>query len=166
MKFSLNTKLWFVLITLLSMPATAAAPSNSLDIATTLGSLFFIVVLIIFMGWLLKKMRVPSFGQQKGLSLICHLSVGTKERVMVIQVGEEQYLIGVTPHSVNLLSHLDKPLSTSENLSTQSFSQQLTQLLGKTVSKNDLRFKSLQQERDNTKNDKDNVEDDNRDKQK
>lgn len=119
----------FLTLALFSAPALAVE-NNQLDLATTLGSLVFVIALILLMAWLLKRMRVPAFGQQKGLSVVRQLAVGTKERVMIVEAGEEQYLIGVTSHSVQLISKLDKPLGQEENEST-SFSNQLTQLLKK-----------------------------------
>ncbi|MCX9463097.1 flagellar biosynthetic protein FliO [Vibrio cholerae] len=107
-----------------------AATSSQLDLATTLGSLLFVIALILLLAWLLKRMRVPAFGQQKGLSIIKQLPVGTRERVMIIQVGEEQYLIGVTTQSIQLLAKLDNPLI-QEELPATSFSNQLMQLLKK-----------------------------------
>jgi flagellar protein FliO/FliZ len=107
-----------------------AATSSQLDLATTLGSLLFVIALILLLAWLLKRMRVPAFGQQKGLSIIKQLPVGTRERVMIIQVGEEQYLIGVTTQSIQLLAKLDNPL-TQEELPATAFSHQLMQLLKK-----------------------------------
>ncbi|GHX23157.1 TPA: flagellar biosynthetic protein FliO [Vibrio cholerae] len=108
-----------------------AATSSQLDLATTLGSLLFVIALILLLAWLLKRMRVPAFGQQKkGLSIIKQLPVGTRERVMIIQVGEEQYLIGVTTQSIQLLAKLDNPLI-QEELPATAFSNQLMQLLKK-----------------------------------
>ncbi|GHX66288.1 flagellar biosynthetic protein FliO [Vibrio cholerae] len=107
-----------------------AATSSQLDLATTLGSLLFVIALILLLAWLLKRMRVPAFGQQKGLSIIKQLPVGTRERVMIIQVGEEQYLIGVTTQSIQLLAKLDNPLI-QEELPATAFSSQLMQLLKK-----------------------------------
>ncbi|WP_438878575.1 flagellar biosynthetic protein FliO, partial [Bacillus cereus group sp. Bce005] len=81
------------------------------DIATTLGSLLFVLGFILFLAWLLKRMKVPVFGQQKGFQIIRQLPVGTKERIMIVQAGEEQFLIGVTSHSIQLIAKLDSPLT-------------------------------------------------------
>lgn len=107
-----------------------AAPSSQLDLATTFGSLLFVIALILLLAWLLKRMRVPALGRQKGLNIIKQLPVGTRERVMIIQAGEDQYLIGVTTQSIQLLAKLDNPL-TQEALPATPFSNQLMQLLKK-----------------------------------
>jgi flagellar protein FliO/FliZ len=82
------------------------------------------------MAWLLKRMRVPAFGHQKGLNVVRQLPVGTKERVMIVQAGEEQFLIGVTSQSIQLISKLETPLK-QEELESTPFSNQLAQLLKK-----------------------------------
>lgn len=119
----------FIGLALGSTPALAVENSQ-LDLATTFGSLLFVIALILFMAWLLKRMRVPAFGHQKGLNVVRQLPVGTKERVMIVQAGEEQFLIGVTSQSIQLISKLETPLK-QEELESTPFSNQLTQLLKK-----------------------------------
>ncbi len=118
-----------IMLSLVASPVLAAQ-SDQFDIAATLGSLLFVIAIIIGMAWLLKRMRVPAFGQQKGLSVVRQLPVGTKERLMIVQAGEEQFLIGVTAHSIQMLSKLETPL-TQEELESVPFSNTLTQLLKK-----------------------------------
>ncbi|MCW8333516.1 flagellar biosynthetic protein FliO [Vibrio paucivorans] len=119
--------LWLVL-----MPSSALAvnPASQLDLATTLGSLLFVIAFILFLAWLLKRMRVPTLMNQKGLSVVRQLPVGTKERIMIVQAGEEQFLVGVTAQSIQLISKLDNPIS-QEDAETVPFSNQLAQLLKK-----------------------------------
>jgi flagellar protein FliO/FliZ len=49
---------------------------------------------------------------------------------MIVQAGEEQFLIGVTSQSIQLISKLDTPLK-QEELESTPFSNQLAQLLKK-----------------------------------
>ncbi|MCA2014852.1 flagellar biosynthetic protein FliO [Vibrio tritonius] len=100
------------------------------DIATTVGSLLFVIALILFLGWLMKRMRVPTIGQQKGLSIVRQIPVGTKERIMIVQAGEEQFLVGATSQSIQLIAKLDTPLA-QEEISATPFAMQLSNLLKK-----------------------------------
>lgn len=119
------------LVPTLSLAATEKTlPNNQFDIATTFGSLLFVIALIIFLAWMLKRMRVPSLGNQKGLSVVCQLALGTKERVAVIQAGEEQFLVGMTAQNINLIAKLTTPI-TQEASTAAPFAQQLAQLLTK-----------------------------------
>lgn len=115
---------------LLCSSQAMAAPNDHLDLATTFGSLLFVFALILFLAWVLKRMRVPTFGNQKGLSIVRQLPVGTKERIVIVQAGEEQFLVGVTSQSVQLIAKLDAPLK-QEEAEVSPFAGQLTQLLKK-----------------------------------
>lgn len=112
-----------------AFPAYAAAPELSL--LTTIGSLLLVLALILAMAWLLKKMRLPVIGNQSGLSLIRQISVGTRERIVIVKVGDEQFLIGITPQSINLISRLDQPLNDEVQQESGQFARQLSQLLKK-----------------------------------
>ncbi len=101
----------------LASSASMSAPS-SFDLLTTLGSLVLVIGVILLLAWLLKRMQVPAFGQQKGLKIVSQLPVGTKERIAVIQVGEEQFLVGITSQSIQTLAKLEKPLKEEELANT------------------------------------------------
>lgn len=122
-------------LALFSSSALAVAPGSQLDWATTFGSLLFVIVFILFLAWLLKRMRLPSLVNQQGLNVVRQIPVGTRERIMIVQAGEEQFLVGVTPQSIQLISKLDKPLSQEElnksALATSPFANQFSQLLKK-----------------------------------
>lgn len=112
------------------------APASNLNLATTLGSLLLVIAIIVFLAWLLKRMQVPAFKQQ-GLSIVRQLSVGTKERVAVIQAGDEQFLVGITPQSIQLISKLEQPIVVDTPPTKSAFAEQfLKTLQGKPASPN------------------------------
>ncbi|MGR2702172.1 flagellar biosynthetic protein FliO [Vibrio campbellii] len=116
-------------LTLSAPYAFAAAPSN-LDLATTLGSLVLVIGVILLLAWMLKRMQVPVLGHQKGLRIVSQLPVGTKERIAVVQVGEEQFLVGITSQSIQTLAKLETPLK-EEELASGAFASQFSQLIKK-----------------------------------
>ncbi|WP_261885402.1 flagellar biosynthetic protein FliO [Vibrio pomeroyi] len=122
-------------IGLLTTPSIAfAATPPSLDLATTFGSLIFVIAFILFIAWLLKRMQVPAMSNQQGLAIVRQIPVGTKERIAIVQAGDEQFLVGITTQSIQLISKLDKPL-TQEMLEKSTFSSQLSQLMKKDANK-------------------------------
>ena len=133
MGFSVKTRLKQMAgtlgLTLIAPYALAAAPSN-LDLATTLGSLVLVIGVILLLAWMLKRMQVPALGQQKGLRIVSQLPVGTKERIAVVQVGEEQLLVGITSQSIQTLAKLETPLK-EEELASGAFATQFSQLMKK-----------------------------------
>ncbi|RJX67484.1 flagellar biosynthetic protein FliO [Vibrio sinensis] len=121
---------WKAFGLLLISPTVWASTENQLNLATTFGSLLFVIALILLLAWLLKRMRLPTMNNQKGLSVVKQVSVGTRERIIIVQAGEEQFLVGVTPQSIQLISKLEHPLA-QEELAASPFANQLTQLLKK-----------------------------------
>lgn len=124
-------KIMGLVLGMLSTPVWAQETKpGQFDIATTVGSLLFVIALILFLGWLMKRMRVPTMGQQKGLSIVRQIPVGTKERIMIVQAGEEQFLVGATTQSIQLIAKLETPLA-QEEVSATPFVVQLSNLLKK-----------------------------------
>lgn len=111
-----------------------AAPPTQLDLATTFGSLLLVLAFIFFLAFMLKRMKVPSLINQKDLSIVRQIAVGTKERIAVVQAGEEQFLVGITSQSIQLISKLDTPIK-QEELEKSQFANQLSQLLTKNEKK-------------------------------
>ena len=69
---------------------------------------------IFILGWLLRRLRSANLlGGHRQLKVVATLNVGQKERVVVVQVGAQQYLLGVTGEQVNCLDKLAQPLATN-----------------------------------------------------
>ena len=126
-------------LALFSSAVLAADAGSQLDWATTFGSLIFVIAFILLLAWLLKRMRLPSLVHQQGLSVVRQIPVGTRERIMIVQAGEEQFLVGVTSQSIQLISKLEKPLSQEElnksGFAASPFANQLSQLIKKNDTK-------------------------------
>jgi len=74
------------------------------------------VVLVAF--WVCARLmrRLDTFGRQRaqhGLRIVATLPIGQRERVLVVQAGDEQILLGVTAQAIERLHVLEKPLSTT-----------------------------------------------------
>lgn len=119
-----------------SFSSLAAADSGQFDIFAAFGSLIFVVAFILFLAWLMKRMRIPALGREKDFAVIRQIPLGARERLMVVKAGEEQFVVGMTPQSIQLISKLETPLTDhSENIPdntfSSSFAKQLNQLLKK-----------------------------------
>ena len=53
------------------------------------------------------------------MKVVASMVAGARERIMVIQVGDEQHMVGVTAHNINHLAKLESPLSTQAPSTTQ-----------------------------------------------
>lgn len=87
------------------------APSHSIvqggSILQVLLSLAFIIVLIYAGAWYFRRMQLGS-GAAQSMRVVSAISVGTRERVVLVQVGEQQLVLGVAPGRVNLLQQIDQ----------------------------------------------------------
>ena len=96
----------------------------------TLGMLA-VLALIMAIAWLLKRSGRFQMGAGGGLRILGGLSMGARERVVLLQVGETQLLVGVAPGRVQTLHVLDQPLEANETAAGAGFSAQLASLLNK-----------------------------------
>ncbi len=95
----------------------------------TLGMLL-VLGLILGLAWLMKRSgRFQAAGG--GLRIVGGLSLGARERVVLIQAGETQLLLGVAPGRVQTLHVLDQPLPAREPGAVGGFSEQLARVLNK-----------------------------------
>lgn len=114
-----------------SLPARAAPPAE-MNIATTLAALVLVVVVILGLAWLLKRMKLPGIqGGDSTMKIIRQLPVGQRERIVLLQVGDEQMLVGITPQNISLISKLEHPLPAGEGAGGGEFASHLTNLLRK-----------------------------------
>ncbi|CAH0525190.1 flagellar biosynthetic protein FliO [Vibrio hippocampi] len=151
-----NHRLFGIFAVLLSSSPAAFAVENtsvsstgaSLDLAATLGALLLVVGIILGLAWLLKRMKVPGMMNQQGLKIVRQIPVGTKERIAIVQAGEQQFLVGITAHNIQLISELDEPIEAntpnsanapfaSQSFAKQPFAKQLSKLMSQSQNKKD-----------------------------
>lgn len=87
----------------------------NMDAGSMILSLLMVLALIIICAFVLKRFNFAQQGISQ-LKIVTSLSLGTKERVMVVQVGEEQLLLGVTAGQITLLDKLSEPLNSHKNI--------------------------------------------------
>ncbi len=96
----------------------------------TLG-MIAVLGLIVGIAWLLKRSGRFQMAAGGGLRVLGGLSMGTRERVVLLQVGETQLLLGVAPGRVQTLHVLEQPLDTGKPVTGAGFSEQLGRFLKK-----------------------------------
>ena len=115
---------------LLTPSILLAEPAKpSFDYLSGLGSLLFVLIVIFSLAWLLKMTRLVNPGQGQ-MNVIASLTLGSKEKIMVVEVAQEQFLLGVTAGQINLLTKLETPLTKPKG-QEPAFASQIAALLGK-----------------------------------
>ncbi|MBP0596969.1 flagellar biosynthetic protein FliO [Herbaspirillum sp. LeCh32-8] len=89
--------------------AGAALPSSSGSVFTMLFGLIAVLALMAGVAWLFKRFGLTqNFSGNAAAKVIGGVSVGTRERVMVIEVGEQWIVVGVAPGRVNALATMPR----------------------------------------------------------
>lgn len=73
------------------------------DVFRMLGSLALVIALLVLLLWALRKLQGKMNGQNAGrrMQIVESLSVGPRQKVALIRVGEREVLIGISPNQIN-----------------------------------------------------------------
>jgi flagellar protein FliO/FliZ len=94
---------------LLLVPSLAlAAPATATSMLTVLVSLALILGGFVAVAWLARR-YLPGMGAQGAVKVVGTTPVGTRERVVVVEVDDTWLLLGVGGGNVRLLHTLPKP---------------------------------------------------------
>jgi flagellar protein FliO/FliZ len=110
------------------VPATGSAVVTS-DPFTIIFALLFIVLLIFFVAWLMRRVGAIPIANGQAMKVVAGLSVGTREKVILLDVGGEQLLIGVAPGRISHLHSFEQPVVNPDSIPVSEFSLKLKKLL-------------------------------------
>jgi len=116
---------------------TFSRTTNNTDALSVSLGLIFILVIIFALAWFMKKMGYSNLTGQGQLKIIATLNLGQKEKIALIQVGNQQLLVGVTATQINTLHVLDDALddisideSIDKNMATDNpFANKLSEFI-------------------------------------
>ncbi|BBP63953.1 hypothetical protein PHLH5_14940 [Pseudomonas sp. Cab53] len=118
--------------------ATAAATSASGSgvagqLAQLVIGLLLVLGLIFFLAWLLRRVQQAGpAGKGQVIDIVSTRALGPRDRLVLVQVGNEQILLGLSPGSITALHVLKEPVQVpSTEQATPEFAQRLMELLGK-----------------------------------
>jgi len=96
--------------------------SNVAPLANMIGGLIAVIAVILLLAYIVKRLNLVS--SNGGLiKTIAVNSIGQREKVVLVEVNGQQYLLGVTAQQINLI---DK-LTTAVDVPTSSFASRLKQ---------------------------------------
>lgn len=110
---------------------TPAKTNSASQLASLVGGLALILVLIYGLSWFVKRFSQGGFLHNPTMKIISALPLGTRERLMLVDVGGKQLLLGVTATQINTLHVFDEPVVQTETTqpATSDFSQKLMAIL-------------------------------------
>jgi len=90
------------------MPVTdPIGPGSVLQLTLSLAA---VVAAIFGLGWILRRLHGLPGSTHRALKVIATLPVGTRERIAIIQAGDTQVLVGLSPGRIQTLHVLDRPV--------------------------------------------------------
>jgi len=90
--------------------------------------LFAVIALILVLAWVVKRANVLP-GQRAGMQVVAVLPLGQRERAVLVQVGEQQLLLGVCPSQVSLLERFETPVIEPRRAPEGAFSKRLQDVM-------------------------------------
>ncbi|MBA4287610.1 MAG: flagellar biosynthetic protein FliO [Pseudomonas sp.] len=129
----------------LALPFTALAAESTAPAAAPIASsgmggqvlqlllgLLLVVGVIFLLAWLMRRVQqiVPRGGQV--IKILATQALGPRDRLVLVQVGGEQVLLGLTPGNITSLHVLKEPVHMPDaEPASIEFAQRLMELLGK-----------------------------------
>ncbi len=112
--------------------ATALEPISSPYLLKLTGGLILVVLVIFALAWLVKKFNLAQQSQGGLIRIVAGVSIGTRDRIVLLQVGEEQILVGLTPGRIEKLHTLAEPLALpgERPAAAASFAEKINRLMG------------------------------------
>jgi flagellar protein FliO/FliZ len=93
-------------------PAQAAQSSPSAPAAgsllQTIVSLLFVLALLVGLAWAMKRFGPRAMGSAANMRVVGALSLGGRERIMVVEVADQWIVVGAAPGRVNVLTTMPR----------------------------------------------------------
>jgi len=132
--------LFFMMIPLFSGSALASAEMNSSvnqvfssdSLYKLMGSFVTVFLLMFAVAYLVKKINPLNSSLSKQFKVVSVLPLGTRQKAALVQVGDQQILLGISQESINTLHVLPMPLEV-ESSDSGSERAPLSQMYFKTL---------------------------------
>lgn len=107
----MRNKYHLLLLLSICCPAIAAeqpASASSGGLFQVLLVLFLVLALMVGAAWVLKKFNARGTTPGSTIRIVGGVAVGSRERIMVVEVADQWIVVGVTSGSINALSSMPK----------------------------------------------------------
>jgi len=106
-----------------------ASPVSVGSVAQLALSLAAIIALILAVSWVLKRLKLGTVRGRGEITVIDQLSLGPRERIVLVRVGESQVLIGVGAGGVVALTPLAANIAIHSPPDTAAFADRLREFM-------------------------------------
>jgi flagellar protein FliO/FliZ len=117
-----------------TQPAVNSATTSAGSFFQVLLGLIVVLGLMAAAAWSLKKFGVSKLVGNAPVKIVGGVSVGNRERVLVVEVGDQWIVVGVAPGQINALSTMPRQeINTTPD--TQSLGNNFSSWLKQTIDK-------------------------------
>jgi flagellar protein FliO/FliZ len=89
--------------------------SSTFSVFPSILSLLIVLAFIVSLGWLLKRSKIRLTNASLLIKTIGGLSIGPREKILIIEINDLWYVLGVTASSINLIAQIPKQSLTESN---------------------------------------------------
>lgn len=122
----------------MTIPTPQPASQGAGGLLQTTFALLFVLALLVGGAWFLKRFGPRNLGGGGGtVKLVGSLSLGTRERILVVEVGEQWIVVGASPGRMNALATMPRQdageaaAPASATLQTANFAEWFKQTIDK-----------------------------------
>ncbi|RRJ84987.1 flagellar biosynthetic protein FliO [Aestuariirhabdus litorea] len=109
-----------------------AAPPEVMSAASLMqvaGGLLLVVGLIFLISWLLRRVNGINAGHGGKMKVLAGIALGPRDRLVLVQVGDKQILLGASPGRINCLHVFDDPVIEPGEPATGEFARKLQEMV-------------------------------------
>lgn len=92
-----------------ALPSTPGVGGG--DVLNMVISMLVLVVVIVVLGWLYSRSRFVGSGSSDAINVVATRALGPKERLLIVEVADQQLLVGMTATAVQTLHVFEKPVA-------------------------------------------------------
>jgi len=118
--------------------AAPPLPSSQDQLIQVTLSLIAVLAVIYAVAWLIKRNRGVQGLSGLPMKTLAVLPMGVKEKIVLIEVGGKQILLGMTAHNINALATFDEPVLVIKEKHTKGFADRLKEIMSQVKQDNQL----------------------------
>jgi flagellar protein FliO/FliZ len=109
--------------------AQPVSPLSVGSLAQLTLSLIAIVLLIFAISWVLKRFKVALPRGTGDMAVLDQVSIGPRERIALVRVGDTQVLVGIGAGGIVALTPLAAPIALSGAMRAPAFAERLRDMM-------------------------------------
>ncbi|MEH6625199.1 MAG: flagellar biosynthetic protein FliO [Motiliproteus sp.] len=114
-----------------STAVVAASPFSAESAAELMIGLGLVVALIFALAWFARRLGGVGGFSHPQLKVVASVAMGTRERLVLVQAGEQQLLLGVAPGRINLIQAFDQAIINPQETPASQFAARLKDAMGR-----------------------------------